>query len=79
MPSAKILEKKQAAVNEFAETLKTAVSGVLVEYTGITVEDDTKLRAQVRADGNEYVVVKNSTISYAAKAAGIEGGSSGGV
>ena len=46
---------------------------ILTEYRGISVADDTKLRSQIREDGNEYFVVKNSTISYAAKAAGIEG------
>lgn len=70
MPSAKILEKKQAAVNEFAETLKTAVSGVLVEYTGITVEDDTALRAALRKAGVDYRVQKNTLTLLACKEAG---------
>ena len=73
MPSEKILNQKKAKVEELSEKFKKAKMIVLTEYRGISVEDDTKLRAQVRADGNEYVVVKNSTISYAAKAAGIEG------
>jgi len=46
---------------------------VLTEYRGINVEDDTKLRKTIREEGNDYLVVKNSTISYAAKEAGIEG------
>ena len=73
MPSEKILNQKKAKVEELSEKFKKAKMIVLTEYRGISVEDDTKLRAQVRADGNEYVVVKNSTISYAAQAAGIEG------
>ena len=73
MPSEKILNQKKAKVEELSEKFKKAKMIVLTEYRGISVEDDTKLRAQVRADGNEYVVVKNSTIVYALKAAGIEG------
>ena len=46
---------------------------VFVEYRGISVEDDTKLRTTIRNDGNEYSVVKNSIIAHAAKEAGIEG------
>ena len=73
MPSEKVLNQKKAKVEELSEKFKKAKMIVLTEYRGITVEDDTKLRAQVRANGDEYVVVKNSTISYAAKEAGIEG------
>ncbi|MBR2784928.1 MAG: 50S ribosomal protein L10 [Clostridia bacterium] len=73
MPSEKVLSQKKAKVEELSEKFKKAKMIVLTEYRGITVEDDTKLRAQVRANGDEYVVVKNSTISYAAKEAGIEG------
>ena len=39
----------------------------------ITVSDDTKLRKDLREGGNEYFVMKNSIISHAAKAAGIDG------
>ena len=44
MPSEKILEAKKAKVEQLTETLKGAVAGVLVDYKGITVEEDTKLR-----------------------------------
>ena len=60
MPSNKILEAKQATVAALADKLKTAASGVLVQYQGITVEDDTKMRAALRAAGVEYSVIKNS-------------------
>lgn len=73
MPSKKILEQKKAKVEELSEKFKKAKMIVLTEYRGITVEDDTKLRSQIRTDKNEYVVVKNSTILYALKEAGIEG------
>ena len=60
MPSKKILEAKQATVAALAEKLKNAAAGVLVKYEGITVEDDTKMRAALRAAGVEYSVIKNS-------------------
>lgn len=73
MPSQKVLEEKKAKVEELSEKFKKAKMIVLTEYRGISVSDDTKLRAKLREEGNEYLVVKNSTISYAIKAAGIEG------
>lgn len=60
MPSKVILEKKQAEVEALAEKLQNSVSGVLVQYQGITVEDDTKMRAALRKAGVEYAVIKNS-------------------
>ena len=60
MPSSKILAAKQEAVAALAEKIRSASAGVLVKYEGITVEDDTKLRAALRAAGVEYAVIKNS-------------------
>ena len=60
MPSNKILEQKQALVAELAQELKNSVSGVLVNYQGITVEDDTKMRKALREAGVNYKVVKNT-------------------
>lgn len=73
MPSKKVLEQKQAKVKELSEKFKKAKMIVFTEYRGISVEDDTKLRANMRSENNEYYVVKNSTILYALKEAGIEG------
>ncbi len=70
MPSAKILEQKQQTVAELSEKLKAAKSGVIVNYTGITVEDDTKLRAELRKANVEYKVYKNSIIGRACAEAG---------
>ena len=70
MPSAKILEQKQQTVAELSEKLKAAKSGVIVNYTGITVEDDTKLRAELRKANVEYKVYKNSVIGRACAEAG---------
>ena len=70
MPSSKILAEKQALVASLAEQIKGAAAGVLVKYEGITVEDDTKLRAALRAAGVAYSVKKNSMIGRACEEAG---------
>ena len=73
MPSAKVLEEKKQLVAELAEKMKVASSGVLVDYKGINVEDDTKLRAEMRKNNVDYRVIKNTLIRFAAKEAGLEG------
>ena len=62
MPSKSVLEQKQAYVADLAEKLKNAAGGVLVDYKGISVEADTKLRKDLRENGVEYFVVKNAGI-----------------
>lgn len=73
MPSQSVIAKKQQFVEELTEKLKNAASGVLVDYKGITVEDDTKLRKELRENGVDYFVVKNTLLKRALNAAGIEG------
>lgn len=73
MPSEKILEQKQQQVAALTEAFKKANVGVLVNYSGITVEKDTKLRKQLREAGCQYKVVKNTMLSRAFQEAGIEG------
>lgn len=73
MPSEKILEQKQQQVAALKEAFEKANVGVLVNYSGITVEKDTKLRRQLREAGCVYKVVKNTLLSRAFKDAGIEG------
>jgi len=70
MPKAEVIAKKQAAVAELSEKLSKSVSGVVVNYQGITVEDDTKLRSDMRKAGIDYKVYKNSISSRACEAAG---------
>lgn len=72
MPSKAILEQKKAAVAALTDTLKDSVAGVLVEYKGINVADDTKLRSDLRAAGVKYSVVKNTLLELAAKQAGLD-------
>ena len=71
MHSEKILEQKKAVVAELSDKMSRAAFGVLVKYQGITVEDDTKLRAALRKAGVEYSVIKNSLIGRAADIAGL--------
>ena len=47
MPSEKVLSEKQKIVAELIETLKSAQAGVLFDYRGLTVEEDTKLRSDL--------------------------------
>lgn len=73
MPSEKILEQKKQIVADLSEKLKNSVAGVVVDYKGINVADDTKLRKELREAGVDYFVVKNTLLSRAAAIAGIEG------
>ena len=73
MPSAKILESKKARVEAITEMLKNASAGVIVDYKGINVEDDTKLRKELREAGVNYFVEKNSMLRFAVKNVGLDG------
>lgn len=65
MPSEKALQAKQEAVAQLKSKLDGAVAGVLVDYRGITVADDTKLRRELREAGIDYSVVKNTLLRRA--------------
>ena len=71
MPSAAILEQKKQIVADVAEKIKGAVAGVIVDYRGITVEEDTKLRKELREAGVDYFVIKNTLLGRAADEAGL--------
>ena len=71
MASEKILESKKAKVAALTEKLQNSVSFVLVDYKGITVEEDTKLRKELREAGVSYTVEKNSMLRFALKEMGI--------
>lgn len=71
MPSEKVLEAKKAQVVEIIEAIKGATTGVLVDYRGLTVEEDTKLRNDLRAAGVRYFVVKNTLLRLAANETGL--------
>ena len=71
MPSISILEQKQQIVADLAELMKNSASGVLVNYQGITVEDDTKMRKALREAGVKYMVLKNSLTGRACETVGL--------
>lgn len=73
MPSTAVLEKKKQMVADLSERIKNSCAGVVVDYKGINVEDDTKLRKELREAGVVYTVVKNSILGRAAQDAGLEG------
>ena len=71
MPNAKVLSEKEAVVAKLVETLKSASSGVLVNYEGITVAEDTALRNELRKAGVNYSVVKNTMVRRALDDSGL--------
>jgi large subunit ribosomal protein L10 len=73
MPSKKILHEKEIQVDELAEKLKKSMCGVMVDYMGINVLADTKLRKELREAGVDYFVVKNTLLKRALEKAGIDG------
>lgn len=72
MPNANVLKQKQEQVADLASKIKNSVAGVIVDYRGITVADDTKLRRELREAGVHYAVIKNNILRRAIKDAGFE-------
>ena len=60
MPNAKVLSEKQAVVAGLTERIKSASSGIFVDYKGITVAQDSELRGELRKNDVEYSVIKNT-------------------
>ena len=58
-------------VAELVEKIKKAQSVVLVDYQGISVNDETALRRKMREAGAEYLVTKNRLFKIALKEAGV--------
>ena len=65
MPNAKVLSEKQAIVEGLVERIKSSDCGILVDYKGITVAEDTALRTELRKDEVNYTVVKNTLVRRA--------------
>lgn len=65
MPNAKVLSEKQAIVAALTDKLQNAAAGVIVDYKGITVAEDTALRAECRNNNVEYAVIKNTLLRFA--------------
>ena len=66
MPNAKVLSEKQAVVAAMVQQMRDAKAGVFVDYKGITVEADTKLRSDMRENNVHYAVIKNTLTRRAA-------------
>lgn len=72
MPSESTLKSKQQYVAELVEKIKASSTGIIVSYKGINVENDTKLRKEMREAGVDYFVVKNSMLRFASKEVGYD-------
>ena len=72
MPNEKVLNEKQAVVAALQERLKSAQSGVIVDYSGLTVAEDTELRNDLRKGEVEYSVVKNTMMRRALDSVGLQ-------
>ncbi len=67
------VELKQPIVEEISASIKDAQSVVLVDYRGLTVEQDTQLRKSLREAGVVYKVYKNTFMTRAFKETAFEG------
>ena len=67
------IEQKQVVVNEIKEKLEKAASVVMVDARGLTVEQDTELRKQLREAGIVYKVYKNTMMNFAIQGTQFEG------
>ncbi|MDE5853295.1 MAG: 50S ribosomal protein L10, partial [Oscillospiraceae bacterium] len=72
MPSERSLKAKQQFVSELVDKIKSSNVGILVSYKGINVENDTKLRREMREAGVNYFVVKNTMLRFASKEVGYD-------
>lgn len=72
MPNSKVLETKKLIVEKITEEIQNACIGIVVDYKGVTVESDTKLRKDLRENGVKYAVVKNTMLKRAAEIAGLD-------
>ena len=66
------VELKKPIVEEISAAIKDAQSVVLVDYRGLTVEQDTELRKQLREAGVTYKVYKNTMMNFAFKGTDFE-------
>lgn len=61
------VELKKPVVEEISANIKDAASVILVTYSGISVEQDTALRKELREAGIVYKVYKNTMMNFAFK------------
>jgi large subunit ribosomal protein L10 len=58
--------KKQATIEELRQRIADSKNLFFTNYAGLTVEEITKLRTELRKSGDSYAVVKNTLFSIAA-------------
>lgn len=73
MPNAEVLKAKEAQVAEAAELIKNAQTGILVDYRGLNVAEDTELRNKLREANVTYCVIKNKILERAVEQVGLTG------
>lgn len=73
MPNAKVLEQKKQIVADLKEKIGASVAGVVVNYNGTTVSDDTALRKELRENNVHYFVIKNTLLARAVEGTELEG------
>ena len=71
MPNARVLSEKKAIVEELTGKLRSQ-AGVLVNFAGITVNEDTEMRVKLREANVDYSVVKNTLMRFAINNVGFE-------
>lgn len=71
MANANVINEKAAVVAALVERLNSAQSGVFVDYSGLTVAEDTEMRSAMRKEGIEYAVVKNTMMRRALDSVGM--------
>ena len=71
MAYANVINEKAAVVAALVERLNGAQSGVFVDYSGLTVAEDTEMRSAMRKEGIEYAVVKNTMMRRALDSVGM--------
>lgn len=72
MANANVINEKAAVVAALVERLQGAQAGVIVDYGGLTVAQDTELRSALRKEGVEYGVVKNTMVRRALDSVGLQ-------
>jgi large subunit ribosomal protein L10 len=70
LANAQVLQTKKEIVAELSDKLSKAASGILIDYKGITVDEDTKLRRELRENSVEYSVIKNTMLRFSCNNAG---------
>ena len=65
MANQKILDKKQAIIDEIADKTKNSNSVILFEYQGLTAYDTNNLRRLLKENGSEFKIYKNTLVKRA--------------